>query len=231
MSKGKYKGIAPDCNIVAVKVLDETGKGNAVNVLAGLQWVIDNKERYNIKVINLSIGTEDVGRKDPLVRGVDECWDRGIVMVIAAGNEGPKRSSITSPGISRKVITVGSSDDGREVRIWGMDKSNYSGRGPTSECIKKPDVVAPGANIISCLSPSERGGIDKSKIVLDSYLKLSGTSMSTPIVSGGIALLLSKNPDMKPDEVKYKLKGSTTDLKCSQNRQGWGLIDMEKLLS
>ena len=192
--------------------------------------MIDNKERYNIRIINLSIGTEDIGTKDPLVRAVEACWDAGIIMVIAAGNNGPKKNSVTSPGISKKVITVGASDDDKSVTIWGTSAENFSGRGPTSECIKKPDVVAPGANIISCLSPSERATLSREKIVMKNYLKLSGTSMSTPIVAGGIALLLSKFPHMKPDEVKFKLKSSTTNLNCSQNKQGWGLIDLEKLL-
>lgn len=229
-SKGKYKGIAPESNIVAVKILDGSGKGNATNVLAGLQWILENQKKYNIKVANLSIGTEDIGNKDPLIRAVETCWDRGITMIVAAGNNGPRKGSITSPGISRKVITVGSSDDENTVTIWGSSTQNFSGRGPTSECIKKPDVVAPGANIVSCKSPTYRNKDELNKVVGEDYLKLSGTSMSTPIVSGGIALLLSKFPNMKPDEVKLKLKSSTIDLNYNHNKQGWGLIDLEMLL-
>jgi len=97
-SRGKHRGIAPEAGIVAVKVLDEAGKGNATDALAGIQWIIDNRKRYNIRVANLSIGALDVGSSDPLVKAVEAAWDAGIVMVIAAGNNGPNKQSITSPG-------------------------------------------------------------------------------------------------------------------------------------
>ncbi len=141
-----YRGVAPGSHIIACKVLDEKGRGNAAEVLAGLQWVIDNRKQYNIRIVNLSVGTMDIGDKDPLVKAVEAVWDLGICVVIAAGNNGPDAGSITSPGISRKVITVGASDDGNSVEIWGSTLQNYSGRGPTSECIIKPDVLAPGAD-------------------------------------------------------------------------------------
>ena len=111
MSYGRHRGVAPNANIVSVKVLDAAGRGNATDALAGIQWVIDNRERYNIRVANLSIGTKDTGSNDPLVRAVEAAWDAGIVMIVAAGNNGPAKQSITSPGTSRKVITVGASDD------------------------------------------------------------------------------------------------------------------------
>lgn len=111
MSKGKYCGIAPDCNIVSIKILNNAGKGSSADVLAGIQWMIDNAERYNIRAANLSIGTSNTSSSDPLVRAVEAAWDRGITVTIAAGNNGPGKGTVTSPGISRKVITVGASDD------------------------------------------------------------------------------------------------------------------------
>ncbi len=110
-SNGKFLGIAPKSNIVGVKILDKEGRGNVVTALSGLQWILENYKKYKIRIINLSIGTPDKGSVDPLVKAVEKCWDLGIVVVIAAGNNGPSKSSITSPGISRKVITVGASDD------------------------------------------------------------------------------------------------------------------------
>lgn len=109
---------------------------------------------------------------------------------------------------------------------------NFSGRGPTSECIIKPDVIAPGSNIISCLA--EKGVIRKSdntRVVSEYYLQMSGTSMSTPIVTGAVALLLQKHPSLRPDDVKYMLKKCAVDLKYPPNQQGWGLLNIEKLIS
>lgn len=228
-SNGKYRGIAPDCNFIGVKVLNNEGKGNASDVLAGLQWVMDNKEKYNIKVANLSIGTSNTSSNDPLVKAVENMWDRGVIITIAAGNDGPKKHTISSPAISRKVITIGASDDNITANVWGNNLINFSGRGPTLECIVKPDILAPGVNIISCLSNSVPK--QSNEIVDKNYFSLSGTSMSTPIVSGAIALLLEKYKDLKPDDVKLMLKKCCKNLHLPKNQQGWGLLDVYKLLS
>ena len=234
MSRGRHRGVAPEANIAAVKVLDEAGRGNATDALAGIQWVIDNHERYNIRVANLSIGTIDVGSTDPLVRAVEAAWDAGIVMVVAAGNNGPRKQSITSPGTSRKAITVGASDDQNFVDIGGSNMKNFSGRGPTLECIVKPDIVAPGCGIISCLTNSaelSEKRLSKMKVVDDYYVQMSGTSMASPRIAGAVALLLSKYPDMTPNEVKLALKRTAIDLRFSRNRQGWGMLDIDGLLN
>ncbi len=217
-SNGKYKGIAPESDIVMIKALDYEGKGTASDVLNGIQWIADNHKKYNIRILNMSIGAGITNTKDPLVKASEILWDMGIVVVAAAGNNGPKKGTISSPGISRKIITVGSVDD-----IYASEKDtgkSYSGRGPTRDCIIKPDVVAPGTNIISCLCDERKN-----------YKSLSGTSMSTPIVSGAIALLLEKTPDLKPDDIKFMLKQSCHNLDCSPNRQGWGLLDIDNLLN
>ncbi|TCT15338.1 serine protease AprX [Natranaerovirga pectinivora] len=230
-SSGKYMGIAPDCHFIGVKVLDDKGAGNISDVLAGLQWVIDNKEKYNIKVVNISVGTEDKdgeGETSALVRGVDAVWDNNLVVIVAAGNNGPRTMSITTPGISRKIITVGSSDDKETVNIFGENITNYSGRGPTSNCIKKPDVIAPGSNIVSCNTDKKY----KSGVIQDvGYTTKSGTSMATPIISGAVALLLSRHRNISNRDIKLKLKESTVDLGFIQSHQGWGMIDIKKLLS
>jgi serine protease AprX len=233
-SSGKYMGIAPDCHFVGVKVLDDKGAGNISDVLAGLQWVIDNKDRYNIKVVNISVGTEDKdheGEKSALVRGVNAAWDHGLVVVVAAGNNGPKKMSITTPGISRKIITVGSSDDKETVDILGDVMSDYSGRGPTTACIKKPDVIAPGSNIVSCSSDVDyKPGLAMQTTDVG-YTSKSGTSMATPIVSGAITLLLSRNRSMSNKDIKMKLRSASRDLGFTQDHQGWGLIDIKKFIS
>lgn len=203
-------------------------------VLKGIQWLIDNRKKYNIRTANLSIGTDNTSSNDPLVRAVERAWDEGIAITIAAGNNGPNAKTITSPGISRKAITVGTSDDDMEAfTIWGDNLINFSGRGPTHECIVKPDIIAPGSNIVSCLTPTPYDENKKINSASQSgkYIRLSGTSMSTPIVTGAIALLLERHKELSPDDIKLMLKKSCVDLTYPRNRQGWGLIDVEKLTS
>lgn len=232
-SKGKYTGVAPECNLIGVKVLDHRGDGNISDVLAGLQWIMDNRKRYNIRIVNISVGTSSKDNLDEnslLVQGVNAVWDRGIIVVVAAGNNGPGPMSISTPGISRKVITVGSSDDNVVVEVYGSGKSkDYSGRGPTPFCIKKPDIVAPGSNIISC-NISRYSTRPKSSDSPMMYTVKSGTSMATPVVSGAIALLLGAHPELSNREVKLRLRGCAVDLGQHWEKQGWGLLNIHRLL-
>lgn len=221
-SEGVYCGVAPGCNLIPVKVLDKRGNGYASDVLSGLRFVREHKERLNIRIVNISVGSltrKGMSENSALVRGVNDAWDDGLIIVVAAGNMGPKNFTITTPGISRKVITVGCSDDNKEVNVMGNRMVDYSGRGPTSACVCKPDVVAPGASIVSCSNQSGE------------YTVKSGTSMATPLVSGAIALLLEKYPHMSNKEVKMHLWEHCRDLGLPKNQQGWGLLDIEHLLN
>ena len=221
-SGGRYRGMAPGCHLVCVKVLDAKGGGYASDVLTGLKWIRDHKEQYGIRILNISVGSysrRNMGENSALVRGVDAAWDDGLVVVVAAGNNGPGRMTVTTPGISRKVITVGCSDDDKEVNVMGTRMVDYSGRGPTGSCICKPEILAPGAAIISCCNGENR------------YSVKSGTSMSTPIVAGAIALLLEKYPDMSNRDVKLRLRERAVDLGLPRNQQGWGFLDVERLLA
>ena len=150
--------------------------------------------------------------------GVDAAWDAGSVVVVAAGNNGPAAHTITTPGLSRKVITVGCADDDREVEVAGSRMVDYSGRGPTDACICKPDIVAPGSRIVSC------------NLRRNGYRFTSGTSMSTPLVAGAAALLLEQNPDMTNRDVKLRFKERAVDLGLPRNQQGWGALDIGRLL-
>ena len=220
-SDGRYRGVAPGCGLIAVKVLDFRGNGFASDVLAGLRWIRENKEKYGIRVVNISVGSlsrKDMSENSVLVRGVDAAWDDGLVVVVAAGNHGPGRMTITTPGISRKVITVGCSDDSKEVEVMGNRMVDYSGRGPTMACISKPDLVAPGSGIISCCNQPGQ------------YMPKSGTSMSTPLVSGAVALLLERYPQMTNRDVKLRLIERAVDMGRPHNQQGWGLLDVGRLL-
>lgn len=208
----QYRGIAPDARIVHLKILDKNGNGKRQDVVRAVQWVLQNRVRYQIRVMNISVGTVKEGdvRDEMLVQAVESAWDVGIVVVVAAGNMGPMPQSITAPGNSRKVITVGSSDESAPI---------YSGRGPTRTCVCKPDIVAPGSSIISCCNMWQKQR---------PYCRKSGTSMATPMVSGAAALLLSKEPWLTNVEVKMRLRESADDLGLDHSRQGWGLLNVKK---
>lgn len=222
-SRGLYMGIAPEANLIGVKVLNKKGNGTISDIMRGLNWILHNKERFQIHIVNISIGANDKKTFDEnceFVKKVNLLWDSGIIVIAAAGNKGPKRQTISAPGNSRKIITVGSSD------MCGASEksaSDHSGIGPTLSCIKKPDVVAPGFRIISCSAGSKNR---RSQF----YSMKSGTSMSTPIVTGAVALLLSKYPEMSPREVKIRLKNSCTDLHLPHEKQGWGLLNIAELI-
>lgn len=225
-SGGRYRGIAPHAHLIVLKVLDGKGNGNTADVLAALEWIGKNSGKYNIRVMNISVGTvprTEEKESRELLAGVEEAWDNGIVVVAAAGNNGPRPQSITVPGISRKVITVGCSDDQYYIDGRGRKRMNYSGRGPTSACVVKPDILAPGSQIVSC---SSRLGKRGEKY----YAVKSGTSMATPVVSGAVACLLSRRPDMSNAEVKLALLESAVDMGFPKNRQGFGMLHVGRLL-
>lgn len=224
-SEGRYRGIAPGAHLIVGKVLDSSGNGSIPHILDAIRWVIDNRQLYNIRILNISVGSESTDvdeEKSILVQSVNAAWDNGITVIVAAGNNGPKRMSVTSPGISRKVITVGSSDDDKAIMLGGNRIHNYSGRGPTKRMIPKPDIVAPGSDIISCCPPYYGNS--------SGYTARSGTSMATPIVSGAAALFLGKYPEMTNEQVKYYLQNTATDLHLPRNQQGYGLLNVERFL-
>ncbi|MDO5422870.1 MAG: S8 family peptidase [Eubacteriales bacterium] len=225
MSAGKYAGIAPACRILPVKVLDRKGNGMRSDVEKGIAWVIQKKEEYGIRIMNISVGTvkEDQELDRTILDAVERAWDSGIVVVVAGGNMGPEPMSITVPGNSRKVITVGASDDCRLPAGRRDVRPCYSGRGPTHECICKPDICAPGSGIMACAPKLVGKGFF--------YQVKSGTSMATPVVSGAIALLLSRYPNLTNVEVKMRLRETAEDLGMPRNQQGWGQIHVGRLLA
>ena len=215
--RGLYSGMAPEAQIFAVKVLNQRGGGKIRDVINGIRYVLLKQKEMKIRIVNISIGTLP-HKKDPedelFLFWVDRLWDAGLVVVTAAGNKGPKEGSITIPGNSRKVITVGADEE--------MGKK-YSGCGPTGDCIKKPDLTVPGNRIYSCnyLYPVRSPY---------AYIPKSGTSMATPAVSGAAALVLQKYPDMCNLELKYRLWNSCEKGRYYDQRQGHGNLHVEKLL-
>lgn len=222
LSNGLYRGIAPGANIVMVKCLDHSGNGKVESAVKGIEFIIKNIKKYNIRIVNISVGA--VSRVDDkenitLMSMVEKMWEYGLVVVAAAGNNGPDNGSITAPGCSKSIITVGSCDDEEEVLISKSIRiKNYSGRGPTQVCVMKPEIISYGSEIISC-SMKKPG-----------YSKKSGTSMATPTVSGIIALLIEKYQDISNKEIKRKLYNTSIDLGYPKEYQGWGLINPKGLL-
>ncbi|MDE7063614.1 MAG: S8 family peptidase [Lachnospiraceae bacterium] len=220
--RGRYTGMAPGASILSVKVLDRMGKGNTKQVVQALRWLMEHKEEYRVRILNISVGMLATAREEEqklLLATMEEVWDAGIVVVAAAGNNGPRESSITIPGLCKTIITVGSSDDDAvNVRSLGLMKG-YSGRGPTGSCVMKPEIVAPGTAIISCGRNA------------NSYEVKSGTSMATPVVAGAIAVLLEKRPRLKPAEVKLRLYETSVDIGKPRETQGWGRLDVMRLIS
>lgn len=217
-SHGKYKGTAPGSSLVAIKCLDRYGNGKRNNVLKALEFILENRKKYNIKIVNISVGAISKASdrdNERLIEGVEKLWAEGLVVVAAAGNNGPDGGSITAPGCSKDIITVGASDDSLGQRMGS--KQNYSGRGPTDVCVIKPEIVCPGTGIISC---NNKNG----------YSAKSGTSMATPVVSGIIALMLEKNGNLTNKEIKKKLYQNAVDIGLDKNHQGWGQIDAKKLI-
>lgn len=212
---GKRIGMAPECRMIVLKVLDYTGNGSVGHSMRAFRWILENRERFNIRVVNISMGMAPRQNEDGaryILGAVELLWDMGLVVVAAAGNLGPTAGSITIPGIHKKIITVGSFDNLK------------SGQGSISQNILKPDLVAPGSRIFSCNAEWNGAG---NKM----YVPKSGTSMSTPIVTGAIAQLLSREPNLPNTEVKRRLMSSCDDLKLPQIRQGSGLLNVGTLFN
>lgn len=217
-SRGLYTGIAPEANLVGIKALDQDGAGNSSDVIAALEWCIENQKKYNIKAINLSLGSaaEDPSGQDPLCRAVSAAWAKDMVVCVAAGNDGPAPKTINTPGISPQVITVGNLDDQGSTDPGDDTLSSSSSRGPTIDNLVKPDLLAPGTNIMS-LRPG--GG----------YRALSGTSMATPMVTGAVAQICQKQPEITPNQVKSLLKKNARDMGLGSMDEGAGALSVSAI--
>lgn len=225
MSHGQYRGMCPESKLIVLKVLDEKGKGKEENVIRACNWIVDNRIDYNINIVNISFGTlckEEKCLETKMIKAVEKMWDNGLIIVAAAGNMGPEDETITSPGISKKIITVGAMDDKRTIELDGKIVKDYSGRGNSREKQMKPDLIAPGTRVISCAVHSKKNK--------GFYRMKSGTSMAVPVVCGTIGLFMEQNKDISNNEIKKLLKISCSDRGMPMNRQGAGLINPEKFL-
>ena len=207
----KGTGVAPGAKLVVIKVMDLEGACYLSDALNALDWCLENKERYGIRVVSFSVGGESPSDGTSLLdEACDKMVENGLVMCVAAGNSGPAASSIVIPGDAENVITVGAVD--RSGNIFEL-----SSRGPTAKGDTKPDLVTLGVDVVSALAGSKNG---KSSI--------SGTSMAVPQVSGAVALLLQARSDLAPADLKRVLLKTADDLGPSglDNVYGYGALNL-----
>lgn len=241
-STGVVAGVAPGADIISIRVLGADGRGTYEDVIEGIQFAIEHKDEHNIRVMNLSLSGTSAAPYfvDPLNRAVEAAWNAGIVVVAAAGNTGPHAESISVPGNDPYIITVGAVDTNRTAGNWDDDTvPSWSAAGPTLDGFVKPDVLAPGSNVISFMHNDPYDIANSATLVqlhpdyaeTTHFFRMNGTSMSTAVTSGVVALMLEANPDLTPDEVKFRLMytaapavSGADELALSPLQQGAGRI-------
>ena len=195
---GLHRGVAPAAGLVGVKVLDANGSGTMANVAAALDWVVQNKEAYGIEVVNLSLGESGCADgSDAASLAVNRAEAAGLVVAVAAGNEGPGTCTIGSPGAATGALTVGAMADPAAL---GFSQASFSSRGPTADGRIKPDVSGPGVGISSAAANSGTG-----------YAEYSGTSMATPFVAGVALLMREANPALTTQQVRDAMTTTAID--------------------
>tara|TARA_R110001599_G_scaffold145321_1_gene327680 strand:+ start:143587 stop:145605 length:2019 start_codon:yes stop_codon:yes gene_type:complete len=218
---GAFKGVAPDVNLVSVKAFDVEGQGDFLDIVRAIQWVVDNRETYNIRVLNLSFAARPRWHYwlDPINQALMHAWASGITVVAAAGNEGPEPMTIGSPGNLPFIITVGAVTDSWTPADKDDDYiPDFSSRGPTPSGHIKPDIVAPGGHMTGLTRPGSSLTRDHPEYLLSTgELVMTGSSQATALVSGVAALLLQLEPDLSPDDIKCKL---TSSAEPAINRDG-----------
>lgn len=217
-SQGRYKGCAPEANLIGLKALDKNGKGSFSKLIQALDWAVANKAQYHIDVINMSVGApaKQSYKDDPLAQAVEAAVAAGIVTCVAAGNDGPSSKSINTPGHALDAFTVGALDDQGSIDRSDDSLADFSGRGPTPvDGLTKPDILAPGVDITAADYRSE------------GYRTMSGTSMATPMVAGTVACLRQARPDLTPAQIKTALMKTATSLpdEHDPNFEGSGSLD------
>jgi len=213
-SGGLYTGVAPEASLIGLKVLNSAGSGTEADIIAAVQWCVDNKDVYGIDVISMSLGaSRDDDGTCSLCQAVDNAWDAGLFVAVAAGNDGPGRNTIGCPGNAWKVMTVGAIDDSTG------SIASFSSRGPTIDTRLDPDICAPGVSITAAKAGTT-----------NQYTTMSGTSMATPHIAGAAALLIdAKGGSVSPNLVRGAMISTAVDQGDAGPDivYGWGIIDVQ----
>ena len=239
---GGYRGVAPDARIVSLKVGVADGGADVTQVIAAIDWVVQHRHDngMNIRVINLSYGTNSTQAYgiDPLAYAAEQAWKAGIVVVAAAGNSGYQTGvsaqGLADPGYDPQIVAVGSADTMGTATPWDDQVGSYSaGSASCSNGCRAPDLIAPGTHMQGLRVPGSY--IDQnnpSGALNDRYFRGSGTSEATAFVSGAVADLLQRYPQLTPDQVKAMLTSSCDKLSgYNWKQQGCGELDLNKLLN
>lgn len=239
---GRIFGVAPNAAIVGIKAFDGEGKASYADVIRGIDWALQVKDDINLRILNMSFsGTVQSNYwQDPLNQAVMKAWQAGVVVVASAGNTGPDPMTIGVPGNVPYIITVGAMTDDYTTDISSDDKlATFSAAGPTYEGFVKPEIVAPGGHLAGLMSFD-------SQIVTEHpeyhdggrYFEMSGTSQAAAVVSGVVALMLTENPSLTPDQVKCRLmdsahlaRKSDGQLAYSVFQQGAGIVNAKDALA
>ena len=234
-----FRGVAPNADIIMIKAFDAADTANALDIIRAVQWVLDHQHQHNIRILNLSVSAsaELPYFIDPLNMALTAAWNRGLVVVVSAGNEGPALSSITSPGNNPWLITVGAADYRDDVGWYRA--APFSGRGPTQSGHIKPDFLAPGTTLAgvrpadAIRPPGEPGHFDA-----EGFWITNGSSQAAIVASGMIARLLEARPQLSNHDVKCLLANTATPLTATSLKgdlppfdQGRGFINLKSALS
>ncbi len=237
-------GQAYAAKVISLRAMDQNGSGRVSEVLAALDWLLVNGAAHNVRVVNMSLGKsiDEEAALDPLVQATEAVWDAGMVVVVSAGNYGRDGfGTITSPGNSRKVITVGSiTDNGTGTDFTDDYVSTYSSKGPTLyDRVVKPDLLAPGNRVVAAMAGEAKMMVDFPERIADcgdvtcaeEYLELSGTSMAAAMVSGAAIRMISREPSLNPASVKARLMKSARKLSgLAPYEAGAGVLDITAAL-
>ena len=219
-----FRGVAQGVNLISLDVTDNLGMTYESTVIGALQWVYANKAQYNIRVVNLSLNStaELSYHLSPLDAACEILWFNGVVVVASAGNKGPAggyNTIKTAPANDPFIITVGASDEHDNTNPADDTVAPFSSHGITQDGFVKPDILAPGYNVVSSLSSNSNWAVEHpDRVVETNFIRLSGTSMAAPMVSGAVALLLQDEPNLTPDQVKYRLQNSGRTIQGDEGR-------------
>jgi serine protease AprX len=246
-----FRGLAPGAQLISLRALAADGTGFTSDIITAIDWAVRNRSLYNIRILNLSLGHPiyESYLVDPLCRAVRAAYDAGIVVVVAAGNEGGTGSgfgTITSPANEPSAITVGAMDDSNTASTTDDVLAFYSSKGPTLiDFVVKPDIVAPGTWIVSTRAPGSYLDVNYHHLTLQNqdyrtdpltgsqdgaYFTLAGTSMAAPMVSATAALIIQQDPSVKPATVKMRLMKAATKDRNLVFETGAGYLDVYEAL-